>query len=253
MKKLKAWPAAVVGAFLGLGLLLYHISPVEAQRDTSPSSFASLTLDCKHLHDISRGFLNYHIQHRQLTPALESRTIDQYVKKFDPFKIYLLAADVESMKKNLKGVFRQIEAQQCDTLKKVNALFVNRMEDRLKFVKKTLGPKFKYEKDTTLVLDAESREYPKTKKAAEEFHSKYLQFQISNQLATGLDLEEAKKHVIRSYERAISRLKKQSEEDLYSEYLDAFARGMDPHSSYFSAYVLEDFEIQMRLSPRWFA
>src|SRR5690606_12581861 len=111
----------------------------------------------------------------------------------DPFKIYLLASDVENMKKSLKGIYAQIEAQKCDSLAQVNQLFIKRMEDRLKYVKKALGPKFKYDKSTKLVLDAESRSYPKTNKEAESFHSKYLQFQISNQLATGLELEEAKK------------------------------------------------------------
>jgi carboxyl-terminal processing protease len=43
-------------------------------------------------------------------------------------------------------------------------------------------------------------------------------------------------------------MKETSKEDIYSGYLDSFGRALDPHSSFFSRDVLEDFEISMGLS-----
>jgi carboxyl-terminal processing protease len=63
-----------------------------------------------------------------------------------------------------------------------------------------------------------------------------------------MKLDEAKKNVEKNYERAVKRTQETSQDDLLSGYLDSFARALDPHSSFFSKDVLEDFEIQMRLS-----
>ena len=63
-----------------------------------------------------------------------------------------------------------------------------------------------------------------------------------------MKLEEAKKNVIKNYDRAVKRAQETNQDDLFSGYLDSFARALDPHSSFFSRDVLEDFEIQMRLS-----
>ncbi len=46
----------------------------------------------------------------------------------------------------------------------------------------------------------------------------------------------------------MKRTQETTQDDLFSGYLDSFARALDPHSSFFSRDVLEDFEIQMRLS-----
>ena len=44
------------------------------------------------------------------------------------------------------------------------------------------------------------------------------------------------------------RAREKTPEDLYSDYLDAFATALDPHSNYLSQEVLEDFQISMGLS-----
>jgi carboxyl-terminal processing protease len=63
-----------------------------------------------------------------------------------------------------------------------------------------------------------------------------------------MKLEEAKEKVKKNYDLAVKRMQETSLDDLYSSYLDSFARALDPHSSFFSKDVLEDFQIQMSLS-----
>jgi carboxyl-terminal processing protease len=63
-----------------------------------------------------------------------------------------------------------------------------------------------------------------------------------------MKLPEAKTNVNKSWDRVLRRLKDTKQDDIYSGYLDSFARALDPHSSFFSKDVLEDFEITMSLS-----
>ncbi|MEZ0392226.1 MAG: carboxy terminal-processing peptidase, partial [Pseudobdellovibrionaceae bacterium] len=99
-----------------------------------------------------------------------------------------------------------------------------------------------------LVFDPDKKPFPKTADEANDFLRKYIHFQISNYLATDMKMDEAKSNVIKNWDRTVKRTVETKEDDIYAGYLDSFARGLDPHSSFFSKDVLEDFEIQMSLS-----
>jgi carboxyl-terminal processing protease len=227
-----------------------------AQKEQNRSIIGSMmmpppnaVLTCPNIDKIQQIFLAQHILYKEPTTDIENHTVEQYLKRQDSAKLYLMESDVADIKNMMRGIFHKLKKDDCAPLEKVQALVVKRSEDRAEFAKKTLtSKKFKYEPKTELVLDPDSRAFPKNKKDAEAFQNKYLQFQISNYMATGMKQEEAQAQVARNYDRVVKRIKETTKEDLYSAYLDSFGRALDPHSSYFSRDVLEDFEITMGLS-----
>ena len=207
------------------------------------------TLACKYIDAIERSFLHQHVTYNALNENLENRTIDQYIKRLDPAEIYLLKSDLSVVKQKMKGIFKQIQANKCNAIDDVQQIYVKRLEERAAYAKATLEAKtFKFDQKTEIMLDPDTRDYPKTKAEAEKFQLKYLNFQISNYLASGMKEDEARSQVVRNYERAVKRAKDTTEEDLFSNYLDSFGRALDPHSSFLSRDSLEDFNIQMGLS-----
>lgn len=209
----------------------------------------SAELSCRLLSPIQQGFLNQHIVHKKLTPELEKRVVKQYIKNLDGAKLYFLKSDIKSISNFMHGFFKKLKKQDCQALNRVKALYIQRVSQRLEFAKKTLkDKKFAIDKKTEFVFDPDERDYANNKTEVNKFHKKYLQFQVSNYLATDMKMDEAKKHVIKNYERILRRTKERTSDDIYANYLDAFAHSLDPHSSFFSKDVLEDFEIGMRLS-----
>lgn len=234
-----------MGSFLSfrsviLGIFLFGISvfPKSARAD----------LDCQFIYHISQGYLNQHISFDKESANLEQRTISQYVEKLDVSKIYLLQSDVDKIKSALARVFANIRNQNCKPLVDAQDILIQRVDERVNFAKEYLGPSFKYDPKTEITLDPEKRVFPKDKKEADEFQKKYIQFQVSNYIATKISVNEARANVLKSYERVQKRIKAIAKDDIYANYLDAFARSLDPHSSFFSRDVLEDFEISMKLS-----
>lgn len=208
-----------------------------------------LRLECSAVSKIQNRFFNEHILFKEPTPAIEARTVEQFVKRLDGGKLYLRAGDVEEIKQKMKGLFQQLEDGNCAAIEQAHALFLKRVEERAAFAKAHLNSKdFKFDSTVSIVLDPDQRKYPKTDKEHQDYHKKYMQFQVSNQLATGLDQKEAIQQVLRSYDRGVKRLKEVTTEQLLADYLGAFGRGLDPHTSYFSRDDLEDFEVQMSLS-----
>jgi len=277
-KKTVGTKAKAVGLMLSF-LLVPLLTPLGQAETAKVSAQKPPGLQCLHLDAIERAYLNSHISFNSLSPQVETRTIEQYIKRIDGAKIYLLKSDVDQIKsKILAGVFNKIKERNCKPLDEVQALLVKRVGERVAFANKTLAQKdWKFDPKTELMLDPESRSFAKNQAEAEKFQLKYIQFQVSNYLATGesepklkqngdepdeggvakekkvagspsqVSLEEAKGNVSRNYDRVLKRLSESSKDDIYSGYLDSFARALDPHSSYFSSDYYEDFNIQMGL------
>ena len=205
-------------------------------------------LECRFIPIIEQGFLGYHIKYSQKSSELEGRVLDQYLKRLDPSKIYLTASDVDAIKKNAGNIFEKTKKKDCSFLDFAQKLVIEKVKARADFAKSYLGKDFKFDSTTEFVFDPEKKSWPKNDAEANDYLKKYIQFQIANYMATDMKLAEAKETVIKNYERSVKRIQDTKQDDLYSGYLDSFARALDPHSSFFSRDVLEDFEIQMRLS-----
>lgn len=208
----------------------------------------SLKLSCVHLYPIQKKYLDRHINYSELDKTLEKHSVEQFIKRLDPSKIYLLEKDVTKIKKSMNQIFKKLANKECASIKKAHQLYTDRVNERIVYAKKFLGSKFKFNKKTEVILDPDHRKRARTLSEANKFHNTYMQYQVSTYLAADEKLVEAKKKIIKNYERAQKRIGSFSDVDLWSLWVDSFARSMDPHSSYLSQDALEDFEIQMRLS-----
>lgn len=227
------------------------ITPAPAaptQTVTAPGRLRALELSCVHIDPIASKYLDRHVTHQTLNGNLETRTVEQLVKRLDGSKLYLIEGDVTEIKKNMTGIFGKVKSKDCSALDKTHQLYVKRVKERVEFAKKYLGPKFVFNPKVEITLKVDERKRPKTVAEANRAHQNYLQYQVASYLASDMKLEEAKQQIVRNYERALRRVQDNKKEDLFSSFLDAYASGLDPHSSYLSADNLEDFEIQMRLN-----
>ncbi len=205
-------------------------------------------LSCRYIYLIMGAMLRYHMVHNQITSEIKNRTIEQYIKSMDPLKSYFTDADVQSIKSKLKDMDKWLVKQECGPIDEVQKLYVQRVTEMSDFAKGYIKKGFKLDKKTTLQLDAQKKKYAKNKKELEDFQQKYVQFQVANFISTDMKEDEAKGWVERRYDRSIKRLKETPEGEVYASFLNAFANALDPHSTYYTADGLEDFNIHMNLS-----
>lgn len=236
------WSILAATGFIALSLV---VSTTVAQLTTRPQS---LELSCVHIYPIKMKYLEKHASFSTLNKNLESRVIDQFIKRLDNSKLYLMEKDVQDMQKALANIFQKTREKDCEGIKKAHDRFKQRVADRAEYAKKYLGKKFKFDSSLKITLDPEQRPRAKSVAEANKFHETYMQYQVATYLATDMKEDEAKQQVIRNYERVQKRMEEMKSEDMWALYVDAYARSLDPHSSYLSRDQLEDFEIQMRLS-----
>jgi len=223
---------------LSIGVLFAATAPAQAA-----------TVSCETVSRFMAAYLQNHILHHRLDDQLEERTMDTYLRRFDPSRTVLLEGEVTEILKDLKGAFANVKHKHCDFLTGFHQTLVKQQKGVEDFVRDFVS-RPDYEVDTTveLILDPEERGHPKTVAEQQELLQNLIHFQMSNYLSADETLEDAKKLLIHRYELRTKRLDELDAVDLYTAFLDAFATSLDPHSNYLSAEVLEDFRISMTLS-----
>ena len=253
------------------------------------SNLYAAGLECDHVHDIQEKYLNLHINFSNFNrkkrkfkaelSELELRVKDQFIKSLDSEKLYLTNSDVNNIKKQLRDLFKKVEKGNCSGLDRVYKLYYKRVSERVQFANEYLNSKFILEPAVQLTLDSKKRKRKKTLRQIDTFHKKYIQYQMANAIIASDEkeyedqLREAKKNILRNYNRLQKQVKSWSvnlsdkeKKDCYrrkkisgkvaickpykwySIYLNSFAKSFDPHSGYLSQEDQEDFEINMRLS-----
>jgi len=206
-------------------------------------------LQCEGLPELMVAMEMGHYARADVSKTAESRAVELYLQSLDPTKTVFLASEVAAFKASLPQVFVGMRKGDCSQLEAPAKLSVARAKSDEAYVKSLLGPKFKLDESVELELDPKKRGYAKTEAERRTRLSAVLQFQVSNQLVSGTALDKAKKRIIHRYELATRRISERREsQDLPELFAQAFASGLDPHSSYFTAKDLADFRIQMRLS-----
>ncbi len=220
------------------------ISTSLASAQNAPGS-----LTCGTVPELFKAYLIHHVLHKSLTPEIQKRTVDQYVKLIDPSKTLLLQSDVELVKKELNSLFFSMRFGECGALGKIQALIAQRSKQTEDFVRTTVMAKdYKIDEKTTLVMDPDKRDFAKTEKERQSSQLKWLHFSMWNYATSDTPVEEAKKKLVHRYEVATKKAQEKKGEELLVSFVDAFSGALDPHTSYFSADRMEDFKIDMSLS-----
>jgi carboxyl-terminal processing protease len=226
-----------------LACLLALLTSTAAPRPVSAG------LSCGDISDLITIYFQKHIRFHQLSEELRYRTIENYLRRLDPQRVLFLERDVEEISESLENIFRETEKGDCSRLRDLQQEVVSRHREVEGFVRGFVGSDaYQMDPGVELLLDPEERGHPKTKEERDELLRVLTHFGISNYLGTGTELPEAKRRLIHRYELQTRRSVEKRREDIYAEFLDAFATSLDPHSGYLSADDVEDFQIQMQLS-----
>jgi carboxyl-terminal processing protease len=210
---------------------------------------AGAELVCAALPDLLQAFVRNHVQKSALDAELEARTVDTYLRRLDSSRILLTVPEVEAAKASMRGVFARIRAGDCKTLLELHKEVVRQHERAAKFVREFVSSEsYALDENASLVLDPDERGNPKTADERDELLRRWVHFQIATYVANGTPLEEARAKLAERYERRFRRLLETTPAEIHGDFLDSFAGSLDPHSSYLSAEVLEDFRIGMSLS-----
>lgn len=229
-----------------LAAIALAAGPAAAQ-DATPDASSALTCDA--IPRLLAAYLQNHVQYRALTDDLKGRVADSNLRHLDPSRSLFLESDVPMLKKQLNAALAGMTRGDCGALDQMHAESIERYAEMEKFVRDYVSsPDYQIDESATLVIDPEKRGFPKDAAARADLYRRLVHFQMSNYVANGESLDEAKKKLIHRYELMTRRAKEMKRDEIYARFLDGFSTALDPHSAYLSPDNLEDFKIHMGLS-----
>jgi len=235
-------------ALLPAAALLFGSAPARSATEPAESA-ASSALTCEALPRLLGAYLQNHVQYRALTEDLKQRVAEATLRHLDPSRSLFLETDAAKLRNQFAGVFSAISRGDCAQLDQMHATTIERYREMEAFVRAYVSRSdYAIDEEAILIIDPEKRGFPADKAAREDLHRRLIHFQMSNYVANGESLEEAKKKLIHRYELMTLRAEEMARDEVYARFLDAFSSALDPHSAYLSPDNLEDFKIHMGLS-----
>lgn len=206
-------------------------------------------LSCQTMPMLMKRYESLHIDQSPRADMIRGRAAGLYVEGMDSSRVLMLDTEVKELRAELEAFYKDVKPDTCALIPKLRQRQVQASQDMLAFVKKTVGAKgFKVDGGVKLQVDPDLRQQPTTAAERDELRRQVIHFQLANYIAAGDKPKEAVTKLIKRYELVVKRIGEQSDPDIYTGLLNAWAAAYDPHTSYFSVEDLEDFRISMALS-----
>jgi carboxyl-terminal processing protease len=208
---------------------------------------------------------NGHYARLPLNDDLSQRIFDDFLGDLDPSRLYFEQSDIDEFTKKyrvqLDDLLRKKESISAAT--EIYQRYQKRVKERAEMVQDLLdNQKFDFTKDEFIEQDREKADWPKNAAAARDLWRLQLKEAL---LAEKLRREgiarrakeqgkedplkgqpSGKEKIAQRYERFFKTIEGADNEDIANYFLSAVARAHDPHSEYFSARELQQFEVNIQ-------
>jgi carboxyl-terminal processing protease len=188
---------------------------------------------------------NFHYQKRTIDDSISAETLDRYIDRLDPARVYFYQSDIDSFQKYRYKLDDYLVIGHVQPAYEIFYIYQKRMIERLDYTFKRIEQPFDFTIDEYLQMDREEIPWARTSEELDDYWRKRLKNQYLSLELGGKNDEEIKKLLVKRYKRAQKNVKQFQSEDVFQIYINSFSECFDPHTSYFSPKTFDDFKIQM--------
>ena len=199
--------------------------------------------------DIVRKLSRQHYATIELNDALSERLLQRYLDYIDPAKLYLTEADIKEFTQFEQLLDDQLKAGSVAAGYTIYNRLHQRTVDRLHWINSQLPAlieSFDFTIDESILLDYENQPWAEDMAALDE----RWRLRIKNDVLSMRinDEQDILATLRKRYDFQLKRIQQIKDHDVYSYYIDTYAKLYDPHTNYFSPQQMENFRINMSRS-----
>ena len=189
-----------------------------------------------------------HYRRKPLDNNLSSIVYSRFLKNLDPNRSVFLARDIKSFKKYQFSLDDSLRKSDLRPAFHIYNLYRKRLNERAKYALSAINSKFNFKLDERYQFDRSKSPWVSSKKALNRIWYKRVKYDYLNLKLAGKKHKAILVTLRKRYERLERRNKQSKAEDVYQQFMNAFTLSIEPHTSYLSARLFEDFNIHMSLS-----
>ncbi|WP_237144780.1 carboxy terminal-processing peptidase [Pontibacter pamirensis] len=213
---------------------------------------------------LMQGLNSGHYQPEKVDDAFSQKVFDLYLQRLDFNKKFLLASDVQNLRKYRTTIDDQLREGSLEFFDVSADLVAQRTKESQAFYKEILSQPFDFSKNEAIQTDGEKLSYAEDKAALKDAWRKQLKYQTlvrlseikkeqEKALEKGEKIEtktieqmekEAREKVRKSYEDLYERMDRINKDDRRTTYINAITNVYDPHTGYFPPKDKDNFDIE---------
>lgn len=194
-------------------------------------------------------FTRSHYHRFEMDDAFSKQVFERYLKQLDYRKNVLLQSDVDSFmaySTQFDDMLKSGDLQQAYSMFEV---IQKRRYERFAYALSLLDEEMKFDvAGDAYEFDRKDAAWPKTEAELNELWRQRVKYDALNLTLTGKKWDEIVTILSKRYNNSIKRLSQTHSEDVFQGVMNAFARTVEPHTSYLSPRNAERFQMEMNLS-----
>ncbi len=197
---------------------------------------------------ITNTFTRSHYQKIAVDESMSEAIFDRFLQHLDYQKTILLQSDVDALAAYRDQMHVALKSGQLDAVYAIYDRYQKRRYERLSYALSLLDKPFDFTKDESYQYDREDASWPTSEAEVDELWRQRVKYEALNLRLAGKTDEQIKDLLGKRYNNALRRLVQTRSEDVFQTFMNAFARSIEPHTSYLSPRNADRFKSEMNLS-----
>jgi carboxyl-terminal processing protease len=198
---------------------------------------------------ITQVMEKFHYRKPNLDDAMSAAVFDRYLESLDANRSFFSAQDIAKFERYRDKLDDSLRRGKLDPAYRIFRRFRELVEERVDYALELLDANaFDFERDERYMFDRTDADWLPDRAALDDLWRKRIKNDILSLRLAGKDDAEINKTLKRRYEGIARRVTQMEPEDVFQAFVNSFTLSVEPHTSYMSPRLSENFDIGMRLS-----
>jgi carboxyl-terminal processing protease len=242
----RAGPVALAAVVVALATLL--LGTARAPSSAATVDFAPTERHGRVARLVGSMFERSHYRQAPVNDPVSALTLDRYLESLDASRSYFLASDIAEFERYRYQLDDAITTGRLEPAFAIFNRFQARSRERMQHALALLAQEPDFKLEESFEFDRREAPWAATREELDELWRKRVKNDAISLMLTEKTWPEAHEILQKRYERAAKRSEQVTADDVFENFMNAFAHVFDPHSSYFSPRNSEEYRIQMSLS-----
>jgi carboxyl-terminal processing protease len=198
---------------------------------------------------ITQVMERFHYRKPSLDDAMSKAIFDRYLESLDPNRSFFTQADVDRFDSYRDELDDSLRTGRLKPAFRIFRHFREQVEDRARYAVNLLeSHEFDFDRDESYTFDRSEAAWVADSEALDDLWRQRVKNDILSLRLAGEAGEDIQQTLTKRYEGVARRVAQMDAEDVFQAFVNAYTLSVEPHTSYMSPRLSENFDIGMRLS-----
>ena len=243
-----ALPALAVIGMLFTGSAPNHPAAVPGAHAAGATTLAPTERHRKVARIVGEYMERWHYRQTVLDPKMSIQVFDRYLESLDGAHSYFLASDVAELGQYRDKLDAAIHSGNVEPAFVIFARFQERNREAVRAALADLDKEPDFTLDETFAFDRSKSPWLKNQSESDDLWRKRVKSDALSLMLANKTWPEAREVLKKRYDHVLKRIEQVTSDDVFENFMNAYAHVYDPHSNYLSPRSSEEYSIAMKLS-----